>query len=308
MTMKCKVGFQSKIEPVQGSVVVDASGVSTGTCPACLTPGVVLALVGGFIRNHTVSDAALPENNPQPATLTEAPVRHGKFFSEPVLDVADSGSRMGDPRAAAQRRTADIQGAHRQGTVKVPVKGDKGRAKLTEVPATEENVRKALDHARTRKPRSEAGRLRQNDMVSSLVRRLEAMRKATVVQHAPVDAPVTSVVATVREAKPTAMGAKESPEGLTSRQTGRRVASMLDGPALVQGPNMAPQQRRWKNPATGESEVAAAYLDGALTERLDRTVADERPKAHWSASQRSNYRKKQRRQAMGDLVKRQSGK
>lgn len=300
MTMKCKVGFQSKIEPVPGSIVVDASGVSTGTCPACLTPGVVLALVGGFIRNHTVSDVALPENNPQPATLTEAPVRHGKFFSEPVLDVADSGSRMGDPRAAAQRRTADIQGAHRQGTVMVPVKGDKGRAKLTEVPATEENVRKALDYARTRKPRSEAGRLRQNEMVSSLVRRLEAMRQSTVVQHAPIDAPVTTAVATVRESKPSAMGADVSPEGFTSH--------MLPGPALVQGPNMPAKQRMWANPVTGEPEVAAAYLDGALTERLDRTVADERPKAHRTASQRANYRKKQRRQAVSDLVKRQSGK
>jgi hypothetical protein len=214
--------------------------------------------------------------------------RVGKFFSEPTVDVADNGSHVGDPRSAMQRRTADIDGAYLRGTVKIPVQGAKGRIKLTEAPGTEENVRKALDYWRTRKPRTDASRQAQNDNVSSLVRRLDAMRKAEVVVHAPVDAPVTTVVATVRDPHATTMGAKVSPEGLTRH--------MLAGPAIVQGPNMAATRPTWRNPATDEVEPAAAYLDGSLTERLDRTVADRPEKAHRSASQRSNWRKKQRRQ------------
>lgn len=213
----------------------------------------------------------------------------GKFFSEPTVDVADNGSHIGDPRAAMQRRTADVDGAYLRGTVKIPVKGDNGRPKLTEVPATEENVRKALDYWSGRKPRTDVSRKAQNDNVSALVRRLDAMRKAETVAHAPVGAPVTTAVATVRDPHATTMGAKVSPEGLTRH--------MLAGPALVQGPNMAGIRATWRNPKTGEVEPAAAYLDGSLTERLDRTVADQPEKAHRSASQRSNWRKKQRRQS-----------
>lgn len=241
-------------------------------------------------------------------SVKAAEPKRGTFFSEPVVGVADMGSHIGDPRAAQQRRTAELQGACEWGTVKVPVKGDKGRTKLTEVPATEENVRKTLDYWRTRgfrAPKADASpdafdryanrQTQQSEMVSSLVRRLDAMRKAEVIQHAEVNAPVTTQVATVHAPTQTTMGAAQSPEGLVSPVTGRTSTGMLTGPALVQGPNMAPVQRMWRNPVTGVSEPAAARLDGALTERLDRTVADERPKAHRSASQRNNWRKKQRR-------------
>lgn len=53
---------------------------------------------------------------------------------------------------------------------------------------------------------------------------------------------------------------------------GQRDHGMLDGVAMVQGPNMAPVQPTWRNPATGEVEPAAAYLGGSLRDRVDRTV------------------------------------
>ncbi len=190
----------------------------------------------------------------------------GKFMSEPTYSVADSGSAIGDPRNAIQRRTVEIDGAYGRGTVKVPVKGQNGRTKLEEAPATEANLRKALEHWKTRKPRTDASRTAQSENVSSLVRRLEAMRKTRK-----------------------AMTAEESPEG--------RTRHVLSGPALVQGPNMAPVRPTWRNPKTGEVEPAGARLDGSLTDRLDRTVADERPKAHYTPAQRARYRRKMRKQA-----------
>lgn len=53
---------------------------------------------------------------------------------------------------------------------------------------------------------------------------------------------------------------------------GQRDHGMLDGVAMVQGPNMAPVQPTWRNPVTGDVEPAAAYLGGSLRERTDRTV------------------------------------
>lgn len=233
-------------------------------------------------------------------TVVREPKR-GKFFSEPTLAVADTGSRTGDPRAAAKRRTADVDGAYERGTVKIPMKGEKGRTKLTDAPATKANVRVALEYWKTRKPRTETSRQTQNDQVSTLVRMLDAMRSAEAIVHAPVDAPVSTVVATTRDPHNTTMGASVSPEGFTRH--------VLSGPAIVQGPNMSanPADRpQWANPATGEKEPAAARLSGALTERLDRTVADERPRARFSDAQRSNYRRKMRSKALKGAVQRQS--
>jgi hypothetical protein len=268
--MKCKIKMKDKVTPVPGSVT-GPEGKETGTCPKCDTPGVMLSIVGGFVRAHVVSSVELPENNPQPPTLVEPKVKYGKGLTEQSIAQVDHEGQPGDPAEAFQRRTSDVDGAYGRGTVEVPVKGDKGRSKLTPVPATEENVRTALEYWKSRKPRSDASRKRQSDMVSALVRMLEAFRKGR-----------------------TAMRAETSPEGFTQHA--------LPGPALVKGPNMAPVQRKWRNPVTDETEVAAAYLDGSLNERLDKTVADERPKAHRSASQRNNWRKKQRRKA----AKRQS--
>lgn len=201
-------------------------------------------------------------------TANSAPdKRKGKYLSEAQTDVVAPGSQDGDPRSGEGRRSLEIDGAFERGTVKVPVKGDKGRTKLTEVPATEANVRAALEYWRTRKPRSDASREAQNKNVSDLQRRLRAMAKGK-----------------------SALRASESPEG--------RTQHVLSGPALVQGPNMVAERPTWRNPATGETEFASARLSGALTERLDRTVADERPVARRTPSQRKNWRRKQQRIAL----------
>ncbi len=213
-------------------------------------------------------------------------VKSGKALTEPQTAVVASGSQMGDPRAAEARRMAEIDGAHERGTVKIPVKGEKGRAKLTEVPATEANVRVALEYWKGRKPRADASRRVQSDMVSSLTRRLDAMRRASVVVHAAVSAPVSTVVVTAPAPLETTMGARVSPEGYTRHA--------LPGPAIVQGPNMDARRPVWRNPKTGQDEPAAARLDGSLTDRLDREVADPRPRARFTASQRRNWRRKQR--------------
>lgn len=224
------------------------------------------------------------------APRTDIVRKPGKALTEPQTAVSATGSQVGDPRAGEARRLAEIDGACVRGTVKVPVKGDKGRIKLTEVPATENNVRKALDYWRTRKPRTETSRVAQNENVSSLVRRLEALMDAQTVTY---DTEAHAIVVTSPQGAPEAMRASVSPEGFTQH--------MLPGPAIVQGPNMKPEQKMFrprKNGEYGEPEVAASFLDGSLTERLDRTVADERPKAHWTKSQRKNWRRKQQRQAL----------
>lgn len=109
--------------------------------------------------------------------------RQGKGLTEPTTDVTDTGVRTGDPRAAERRRVIELEGAALSGTVKVPVKGAKGRVKLEDAPATEENVRTALEYWRTRKPRTEASRTAQNANVSELARRLEAIMAAQELRY-----------------------------------------------------------------------------------------------------------------------------
>lgn len=83
----------------------------------------------------------------------------------------------------------------------------------------------------------------------------------------------------------------------------------MDGPALVKGPNMAPVQPMWLNPATGEREPAAAYLDGSLRDRLDRTVAGPRVTVKRTDAQRRKFRARQtaERQMMARLARQANG-
>lgn len=229
-------------------------------------------------------------NAARKASVAPAPVYRKLFLPEPQTPVAGTGSQMGDPRAGEARRTADVDGAYGRGTVKVPQKGENGRTKLVEVPGTEGNVREALAYWQSRKPRSDASRKAQSENVSLLTRRLSAMGGHKTPEF---NAATGRYVTPVRAAGMAALRADVSPEGFTQHA--------LPGPAIVQGPNMAPVQKMFrprKGGQCGEPEVAAARLDGALTERLDRTVADERPKAHWTKSQRKNWRRKQQRHAL----------
>jgi hypothetical protein len=109
--------------------------------------------------------------------------RQGKGLTEPTTGVTDTGVRTGDPRAAEGRRVIELQGAALSGTVKVPVKGAKGRTRLEDAPASEGNVRAALEYWRTRKPRTEASRTAQNTNVSELARRLEAIMAAQELRY-----------------------------------------------------------------------------------------------------------------------------
>lgn len=281
--MECKIQMKDKRVPVEGTVS-GAEGKRTGTCPECLTPGVVLSIVGGFIRKHTIASVELPENNPQPATLTSKPAKKiGTGLSEPVTDLTDTGARMGDPRAAEQRRVDDIGGANGTGTVKIPVttppeggKKGKGRTKLEEVPATEENVRTALDYWKNRKVRSDASRKAQSEHVSSLVRRLDGFRK-------------------VREAE-----AAEKLHPLSARDSD--VAAVHRGPTLVRGRDETP---RLRDPELPWSEGTDLRRDGTVRmsttfelplgrERFDRKITDvPEPKRKRTAAERRRYRRAQ---------------
>lgn len=281
--MKCVVKMGDKVSPVEGS-----SDGETGTCPTCKTPGVVLSVVGGYIRAHTVADREIPENNPKPATLTEKPVKYGKGLTEPMVDLTDTGLRTGDPRIAEQRRVVDIEGANGLGTVKVPrkvqgtgvTKSGKPRmvTKLIDVPATEENTREALDYWRKKKPQSDTGRKAQNDNVSALVRRLEAMRKGAEVLAADM----------------------------------ADSASVHRGPTLVPGRDTAPRlrdpEKPWTEPTDlrrdGRVRLSTTLDQPRGRDRFDRKITDvPEPAPKRTPSQRRAYRRK-----MAAKMARQSNK
>lgn len=269
--MKCKVKMGDKRVPVPGSVE-GPEGKQTGTCPECETPGVMLSIVGGYVRAHTVSSTALPENNPQPATLVDDGVRRdrttgrvikvGTGLREPATALVDSGVRMGDPHTAEARRVVELNGAHRAGTVEIPVrKGGKGRAKLTEVPATEANVRACLAYWKGRKPRTDASRKRQSDMVSMLVRWLKAMRDGRGV-----------------------LVAKEAD-----------AASVHRGPTLIRGKAM--DADKVTGPRERGVKPVRPLFEGPLgRERADRRIITvPEPKPVLSRSQKRNARRKAQR-------------
>lgn|SRR5574341_2338422 len=219
-----------KILPVDDSVQEHVTGKlkggtiavpnHTGDCPECFAH--VPLSDRGFVTAHVVKGGTA-----EPTSM----------LTEPQVDPTDTGSRIGDPRSAMQRRTVELDGAYEHGTVEIPVKGKNGRTKLEEAPATEENVRAALAYWVARKivkpdPGSSADKFdrwqgrcdAQSAHVSTLTRRLEAMRKGTA-----------------------ALTALESPEGLgsptaVSPLTGKAltVSGTSPGPALVKGRSERP--------------------------------------------------------------------
>lgn len=269
--MKCKIKMKDRILPAEGSVSGD-----TGTCPECSTPGVMLSVVGGYVRAHTVAAEAIPENNPQPGTLVESPVKYGKGLKEPVMDLTDTGLRTGDPRAAAQRRAVEIESATGTGTVKVPrkfegkgtTKSGKPRmtTKLVDVPATEEHVREALKYWKARHPRTPETHARQAEELASLYRRLEALSKGS-------------------EAVDAQMADK---------------AGVLRGPALTRGRATAPRLRDPELPFDQPTDIRrngqvrkSTTLDQPLgRERFDRTITDvpEPPRKRTPAERRRHRR------------------
>lgn len=192
--------------------------------------------------------------------------RSGKGLVEPTTDVTDTGVRTGDPRAAEKRRVVELEGAQGTGTVKVPVKGESGRTKLQDAPATEENVRAALAYWKSRKPRTPESHTKQADMVAEMFRRLEAMRIGdTVLDAACVD-----------------------------------TAQDHRGPTLVRGRDTAP---RLRDPELPFSEPTDLRQDGTVRksttldqplgrERFDRKITDvPAPKRKRTAAEKRRYRR-----------------
>lgn len=266
---KCKIKMGDKVLPVEGSI--KGTGVDvTGTCPECKTPGVVLSVVGGYIRAHVIADREIPENNPQAPTLIEPPVKYGKGLSESQTELTDTGVRIGDPRGALQRRTVEIHGINGTGTVQVPRehKGEDGkkRKKLTDVPATEENVREALAYWHKRKPRSDASRAKQREMISLLTRWAEAFR--------------------------------QDPSVMTAQSADS--ASVHRGPTLVRGRDTTPRLRdpelSWDEPTdlrqNGQVRKSTTFEQPLGRERFDRKITDvPEPKRKRTASERRRYRR-----------------
>lgn len=222
-----------KILPVDGSVQEHVTGKLkggtiavpnfTGDCPECFAH--VPLSDKGFVTAHVVKGGTATPSS---------------MLTEPQVDPTDTGYRIGDPRSAMQRRTVELDGAYEHGTVLIPVPGKNGRIKLQEAPATEENVRASLVYWLARKPRSESGRTDQNEHVSSLNRRLEAMGTLKVAAYDKNNgkrhiAPKAQGVA--------ALKASESPEGLASPNAPLsspisarfKAVGMSPGPALVKG-------------------------------------------------------------------------
>lgn len=271
---KCTVKMTDRLLPVKGSARADGTlGSTTGTCPKCATPGVMLSIVGGFVRAHVIADAPVPENNPQAPTLVVKPAKKvGTGLKEPLTDVTDTGARVGDPRTAEKKRALEIDGAYDRGTVKIPVKGDKGRTKLVDAPATEENVRKALAYWKARRPQTPEAHTKQAEMLADLYRRLKALHS--------------------------------TPAVMTAQQEDR--AQVHRGPTLVRGADRGtvvrpdvPFDQVTDVRRNGQPRKRTTNDEPLGRERFDRKITDvPEPAPKRTASQRANYRKKQRRQAM----------
>lgn len=286
MALKCKINMTDKIVPASGSVK-GPEGKTTGTCPDCETPGVMLSIVGSYVRAHTIADSEIPANNPQAPTLVP-PARshpHGSDkvstgLSEPQVELTDTGVRTGDPRAAERRRTVELQGASGGGVVKLPRKVDSGAklksgaprmvTKMVEFPATEATVREALEYWRAKVIRApkegaspsamdsfRARGTQQSAMVSELVRLLEAIMAAQVVHY---DTATRQLTAVHVPAFASAM--------VDTAQAHR-------GPTLVRGRDTAP---RLREPGLSWEESTDLRQDGTVrkTTTLDQPLGRER--------------------------------
>jgi len=303
MALKCKIKMTDKIKPVSGSVKSANAGGGTGTCPECDTPGVMLSIVGGYIRAHVIADREVPENNPEaPTLIAKKEKKVGKGLSEPVTDLTDTGVRIGDPRAGEQRRVVELQGATGNGTVKVPRRvptGEKTKSgaprmttKMVDVPVTEEHVREALEYwhkrpvtART----SDSMRKRKNEMITAHARLLEAVLSAQEVRYNSATRSL-DVIGTVPVTDRAELSAQED------------RAQAHRGPTLVPGRDTAP---RLRDPELPWGQSTDLRRDGSVRksttldqprgrDRFDRKITDvPEPAPTLSASaKRRNRRKK----------------
>lgn len=269
-----------KVAPVPGSVRQSVAGQlkgeaikhadQSGECPLC--NAFVPLSTKGYVTAH------MRHNAPTPAPVA---------LSEPSVAPTDMGARIGDPSDGMQRRAVDIDGAFQRGTVQLPVKGEKGRTKLEDVPATLENVRASFKYWLGRKPRSDSGKAQQTEMVVKLSRWVKAL-----------------------EAGQEAVHADQSPEG--------RTTQMAPGPALVRGREVKPfagevtvrkvgEEYTRPAPAEDKRRGKAGTMAGPLGRpRFDRGAVEvpaDKPKR--TPAQRARYRRQQRLAAQ---LSRQSNK
>jgi hypothetical protein len=300
--MKCTVKMGDHVSPVAGSVRHDGT---LGTCPECNTPGVMLSIVGGFVRAHTVAEMAIPENNHQPATLVaELAKKVGKTLSEPVVALTDTGIRIGDPRAAEKRRMADLQGATGTGTVKVPRKVESGSklksgaprmvTKMVEVPVTEKHVREALEYWRKKRITGrtpESVRRAQIENVTILARTLESLMAAQDVHY--------NLTTRQLETVDVPVGEQRSLSASVDAAQGHR------GPTLVRGRQTTPKVRPdvpWDQPTDvrrdGTPRKRTSFEEPLGRERADRMIITvPEPAPVLSANQKRNRRRKAQRAA-----------
>lgn len=171
------------------------------------------------------------------SALAEDTRKRGTGLSEVQIDVVDTGSQDGAPRDADKRRAAELS----------PLSGEASKDNAEIVQALRSGEReRAMESARA----------------------LDARARVPAREELPALAPVYDKVSGryVSHRSVRSLDADRAPVG--SRDHG-----MLDGVALVQGPNMPPVQGTWRNPVTGEREPAAARLDGSLAERADREAS-----------------------------------
>ncbi len=287
---------EHKLSPVAGTVRELIAGefkgatvkhpVRAGECPECRA---LVPLSGkGYVTAHESG------NTPTPASAQ---------LSERAVTPTDTGAQSGDPYAALQRRTVDLDGAFEAGEVAVPrtVPGDDGKPKkiMLDVPATPEHVEEALAYWKGRRPRSAASKATQSRMVSELVRRRDAMRKGAVVVHADVDAPVTTDVATAPRPVNASMGAACSPEGPV-RKEGRGM--LPTGAPVVKGRAITPfagevtvrqvgdpyeRPETPADPRTGYDGRAGTMAGPLGRDRLDKQAATVAPELSGSAKRRN---------------------
>lgn len=289
MALKCTITMTDKVVPVEGSVK-GPEGKTTGTCPRCDTPGVMLSIVGGYVRAHVIAAVEIAANNPQAPTLVSKARSHphgsrsGKVstgLSEPLVDLTDTGVRTGDPRAAETRRRVELEGAAGTGTVQLPrkvegpasAKTGKKRmvTKMVDVEATEDNVRAALEYWRTKVIRApkegaspaamdgfRARGARQSAMVTELARRLEAMMAAQELRYNQATRTMDVVHVPDRGQHATV-----------------DTAQAHRGPTLVRGRDTPP---RLRDPGLSWSEGTDLRQDGTVrkTSTLDQPLGRER--------------------------------
>lgn len=196
--------------------------------------------------------------------LAEDTRKRGTGLSEPTVAPVDTGVQHGDPKAAELRRVAEL----------APISGEAAKDNAEIVSTLRAgNKGEALSLARDLDERGPAASVPEADRAPIGSRDHGTLDGVAMVQGPNMDASDGGVTNWTR---------KVHPEDLPNA---------LKGAPMVES-NPDAKRRTWRNPATGETEPAAARLDGSLRERIDREVVPP-TRARRSKASRRRYRKNQ---------------